>query len=1076
MKQQSFIVNYDKLLTDIINNILPKSDASDMLVGYFYFSGYQELYKGLHDKKIRILVGLDVDSRVKKLREVDVFQRDGFSRTQIREDYYAQLLELCNNSDFIDKEERLKAFDSFCKKIQDGSLEVRKTEQPCHAKLYIFGYNEMCNEGGEQPGTVITGSSNLSRSGLSDQIEINKRITDKTHYEDAEEIFNTLWDSSVDVLSEATFQDFQKKVLVHTWFDKIYSPYQIFLRVLDEYFTIPTPDNLLTPFDITNGKFSNLKYQFDAVSMAMNALMNHNGAIVADVVGLGKSVIAATVARNIKMRTIIICPPHLVKQWKDYRDDFGFTARVVSCGAIEDALDIYEERGDEQHLIIIDEAHRFRNEYTKDYAMLHNLCSGNKVLLLTATPFNNRPDDIYSLIKLFQIPSKSTLKTVENLGHTFRFLISTYKKLDNKRKKGEIDITNLKSEAKGIADRIRSVISPLVIRRSRIDLMEIPEYAKDLKKQKFQVLTPEDPELLEYDLKEVKDKYMSTLNKISDKTGIQEGPKFKAARYSPLKYVRADGLEKLSKELKDKYDVEYNMLVGRQLNVAGFMRRMLVSRFESSIRAFECSLDSMIDSAEKILEWVDSVGMVPVFKKGGIPDAEDFYQSTDDGLKEIEETFDKYKERGFFDISVKYLKKDFVNDVKADINLLREIKEDWFEINQVNDYKLESFIKILKSKISKEPERKIVVFSSYADTVDYLGEKLSEAGLRVFSYTSSNATQENKEAIRLNFDAGVSKKHQRDDYDILIATDAISEGYNLHRAGMIINYDIPYNPTRVIQRIGRINRVNRKVFDKLYIYNYFPTDIGENDVKSKEISTLKMAMIHAVMGEDTKVLTSDEEVQSFFVEKYKEAMSEDEVESWDVKYRKILNEAKGTEDYVEAMKLPHRARTGREINSKQKGVIVFGKKGNDYVFKMSDGEEIVQLTAEEAIKIFEADTKEKGMNLSKDFYKKYDHAKNNLFVSEEKSSKEKDLLNAVKKLKVIHKSGVLPKDYMKDLIKVAGKDCLSGYELRTINKLKPEEYSSLIEKINPEYIQRIFETRKRIDDGEETLILTEEIL
>ncbi len=110
-------------------------------------------------------------------------------------------------------------------------------------------------------------------------------------------------------------------------------------------------------------------------------------------------------------------------------------------------------------------------------------------------------------------------------------------------------------------------------------------------------------------------------------------------------------------------------------------------------------------------------------------------------------------------------------------------------------------------------------------------------------YTSADATPANKDSIRANFDAGLKTSLQQDDYHILVATDAISEGYNLHRAGAIFNYDIPYNPTRVIQRIGRINRINKKVFDELYIYNYFPTDVGEAETRTKEISTLKMAMI-----------------------------------------------------------------------------------------------------------------------------------------------------------------------------------------------------------------------------------------
>lgn len=136
-----------------------------------------------------------------------------------------------------------------------------------------------------------------------------------------------------------------------------------------------------------------------------------------------------------------------------------------------------------------------------------------------------------------------------------------------------------------------------------------------------------------------------------------------------------------------------------------------------------------------------------------------------------------------------------------------------------------------------EPDRKLIVFSEFADTVNYLGKALIEAGLPAMKYTSADATIANKDRIRANFDAGLKPSLQQNDFHILVATDAISEGYNLHRAGAIFNYDIPYNPTRVIQRIGRINRINKKVFDELYIYNYFPTEIGENEARKRNIYT-----------------------------------------------------------------------------------------------------------------------------------------------------------------------------------------------------------------------------------------------
>ena len=175
-------------------------------------------------------------------------------------------------------------------------------------------------------------------------------------------------------------------------------------------------------------------------------------------------------------------PPHLDTRWEGYLDEFGYTASLFRGGKIDSALLHYEElvKEDEQFLIIIDEAHRFRNEYTQDYALLHNLCSGNKVLLLTATPFNNQPADIYSLIKLFQIPSHSTLKTVENLGAAFRDLIDKYRALREAQRKGETSQEEVNNEVQFISKNIRSIISQLVVRRSRLDLQEIEEYAADM--------------------------------------------------------------------------------------------------------------------------------------------------------------------------------------------------------------------------------------------------------------------------------------------------------------------------------------------------------------------------------------------------------------------------------------------------------------------------------------------------------------------------------------------------------------------------------------------------------------------
>lgn len=1077
----SFITNNEKFLSDIINGILPKTNAVDILVGYFYYSGYSQLSEKLQDKQIRILVGLDIDLHIsKRISEVENFRKGFVSRNLVKEEYYAQFITLFNDSDLLDSADKLEQFKMFYGKILDGTLEIRKTLEPCHSKMYLFAYNDQMNEGGELPGVLITGSSNLSYQGLKGRLELNARFNDKLEYEEGKKLFNELWENSVVIANKDNLDEWNNKVMKRIWYEQLYSPYLMYIRVLKEYFNIPTVNNILTPHDITEGKYSNLRYQTDAVQMALNALHNHNGAIVADVVGLGKSVIASTIARNLKLRTIIVCPPHLYKQWEGYRDEFGFTATVFSSGKIEEALLHYQElvKPGEQFLIIIDEAHRFRNEYTQDYALLHNLCFNNKVLLLTATPFNNQPADIYALIKLFQIPTNSTLKTVENLGATFKDLIGKYKKLREEQREGKKTDEEIKTQVSDMAKKIRSIISPLVVRRSRLDLLDIPEYAEDLKQQHIQLVLPDDPEELEYDLSGLKALYLSTLERISPSEEGGNVYHFKAARYSPALYIHEDLQEKLAKELEDKTGVNFNLLIGRQANISKFMRHLLVARFESSVAAFQASLGYMIQSSEHMLRWIEKRNKIPVFKKGNLPDVSAFYDTSDDGMEEIEELFEKYEARGFFEIDMKYVKDNFVADVESDIRLLKSLREQWFGKDNTikNDPKLDSFIRIVQEKMKNEPERKLIVFSEFADTVNYLGDALAKAGLPVMKYTSADATPANKDLIRANFDAGMKPALQRNDYHVLIATDAISEGYNLHRAGAIFNYDIPYNPTRVIQRIGRINRVNKKVFEHLYIYNYFPTDVGEAETRTKEISTLKMAMIHAIMGEDTKALTKEEEVKAFFKERYRKEFARSEEASWDTPYRKLLNGLKGTEDYDAALEIPHRARTERKAEKPKKGVLMFGRKGDDFVFKIGDATNPpAMISAEEAISLFEADRHEEPVDLSKNFDAIYQRVKSSLFSSDVKDRNEKEQINALAKIKVLMSKQALPQDYLEDLAQVVRADALSGFEIRFINQLTPKDAPQLPLKISVEYLARIISYQNKVDDGEETLILSEEL-
>ena len=785
------------------------------------------------------------------------------------------------------------------------------------------------------------------------------------------------------------------------------------------------------------------------------------------------------------MRTIIIAPPHLVTQWDEYSIDFKFHAKVFSSGKIEKALRYYKEKANngKPWLIIVDEAHKYRNENTTDYLNLHNLCRANKVILLTATPYNNRPADIYSMIKLFQIPLKSTLKAIGSLGFRFEELIKQYKELTRKQRYKEIDAISLQNESETIASKIREIIDPILIRRSRLDLMKISTYKNDLEKQNMGFAETGDPEALEYDLGNIKELYLSTLEQISPYLEDKKHPHYKAARYNAVHYVKPKFEEKVQEKV-EAAGIEYNLFKGTQLNLSDFMRRLLVQRFESSKKAFEISLKRMIDTTKNILNWIEKRRKVPIFKKGALPDIESYYSyaGSDDELfnEEIldilfENELSRFESKGLFELETEYFEEAFIDDIKNDIKILETIHDNWFGNDKNHsDPKRDHFAEIIKNEITKESERKIVVFSSYADTVEDLYEKLKSSGLRVFKYTSKDSSKKNKETIERNFDAG--KKIQDNDYDILVATDAISEGYNLHRAGTVINYDILYNPTRVIQRVGRINRINKKVFDRLYIYNYFPTSIGEGETRTKEITTLKMAMINAIIGEDTKVLTGDIELRSFFAEQYRKLLSKDEVENWESEYREIWENAKGTKEYETALSIPHRSRIRRTAKKDRKGVLIFGRKKETCVFKISkDLIDSDPLDAKDAFILLEAIITEQPKEVSGDFEAAYQNIKKNLFTSAEYSKYDKGTSDVLDIIKVMESSGKLSFEYTDKLRKAVEIGALSGLSLQYIRKLTPKEFISLPEIIDFDFLERIFKMAQNVDEGTECLILSEEL-
>jgi hypothetical protein len=316
-----------------------------------------------------------------------------------------------------------------------------------------------------------------------------------------------------------------------------------------------------------------------------------------------------------------------------------------------------------------------------------------------------------------------------------------------------------------------------------------------------------------------------------------------------------------------------------QENLYQMLRSRLVQRFESSFGAFKMSVKSVKRSLELSLKFVERMNTFLYSRKAmdkilNIDDYEDAVAAMLEAIREQEELYEKRgvktKNAIFYDISAKgFDGKRFVSDIKEDIGLMGKILEEVEALKlDAKDPKAAKLVKVLKNVLEDKhpdipieedsPKRKVIVFSTFKDTIVHI-RKWAEKAFpgKVLVVTGDNFGKEMARSVKENFDASFDV--QKDEYDVLLTTDKLSEGFNLNRSGLVINYDIPWNPTRVIQRVGRINRIGRKVFENLYIFNFFPTVKGSSIVANRAIAENKMFAIHEILGEDAKIFSIEEE-------------------------------------------------------------------------------------------------------------------------------------------------------------------------------------------------------------------------
>jgi len=845
----------------------------DCLVGYFFISGFYKLYPDLGKvEKIRILVGLQTDRKAYELLERAKAQGDlplkshASAKEQVGKDVLEEL-DKCADSAEIET-----GIDKFIQWVRSGKLEIRAhAAENLHAKVYIITFAE----GDRDKGRVITGSSNLTQSGLQDNLEFNVELKNRADYDFAFNKFNELWAQAVDVS-----KPYEDTVVNRSPFAQ-FTPYELYLKFLYEYFRreLNRPDELQDAY-VPEG-FKRLKYQEEAVLNASKVLEEYGGLFLSDVVGLGKTYMSALLAQQLEGRSLVLAPPHLLDKhnpgsWPNVFGAFRVPQTdFESIGKLEDLL----ERDVSRYAnVFIDESHRFRTETNRTYEMLAQICRGKRVILVSATPLNNTPRDILSQIKLFQNGKNSTIPNVRNLEAFFTRLEKNLKGLDRQSNRDQYFRT-VQGNAKATREQI---LKFLMIRRTRNEILKY--YGDDLRLQGLKFPEVADPQPLFY-------KFSETENEIFTETIRLLALEFKYARYKPLTYYEGE-IEEQERQ--------------SQRNLARFMKILLIKRLESSFHAFRLSLGRFVRSYERMIEEFNK-GFVYISKKH-INTVFDLLE--EDNHEAIERLLEADKAER---LSAKDFGAGFIRDLEADRAILYKIRDLWEQIKR--DPKWEALRDTLQGD-RKLKASKLILFTESKETAEYLAKQIAaEVERSVLLFTGDSDESVRKEVIA-NFDANAF--HPKDEFRVLVSTEVLSEGVNLHRSNIVINYDIPWNPTRLIQRVGRVNRVDTK-FDTIFTYNFFPTKESNDLIKLKEAAEAKIHAFIEMLGADARLLTEGEEIKShdLFAKltSKKTITGEDDQEESELEFLTEIRDVRDRhpELFARIKRLPRKARSTRMV-------------------------------------------------------------------------------------------------------------------------------------------------------------------
>jgi len=841
-------------------------DIFHAVVGYYRSSGYFRLRPVLeHVGEIRILVGIDIDNLFRRSQTAGkLFFGD---REATLKQYAEAFLRDVKESDYDGEVER--GIRQFCTDVADGRVELRiHPTRDLHAKFYLCLPQHHSEH---SDGWVLMGSSNLTEQGLGasqpPRYELNVAMKDYDDVAFCESEFQRLWAEALPVTVEDIDRMVSRTHLAPP--ERQPTPYELYMRMLIDHYGSQVEDDFVPR--LPEG-YDDLTYQRDAVVQGYDIMMQHGGCFIADVVGLGKTVVAAMIAQRFIManggssRVLVIFPPTVQTGWVETFDDFGIKnrySRFVSNGSLDkviegDGYDLPEY----YDLVIVDEAHNFRHDSTLNYDLLQRICKsaranggnvggGKRVLLLSATPFNNTPEDIKNQLLLFQDTARCTIDGVSNIADTFAPWVKEYKSLMSQRRSLAPDVLTARTDAINRAMR-HTILEKVMVRRTRSNIQHDPRYAGEIR---FPALL--DPEDRTYSMSApVLKLFVLTYRKLVDTPSANlkevnpdlfDGSGLRYARYRAVEYCPKYILKGGKKAQQ----------VAEQL--ASIYQTHMVKRLESSFYAFKRSLHTLLDATK---------GMIKMFDEDKVIIAPDLNvkKLQAEGL-EIDEIMELAMAKGFDPDEITYRAADFNPEFRPmleyDAELLTTLCRQWDAID--DDPKLDLFVDMLQGELfdrQRNPSGKLVVFSESVDTVNYLAASIKKRlGRHDILSVCARDRKRKRELIASNFDANY-KRERCNDYNIIITSDVLAEGINLHRANVIVNYDSPWNATRLMQRIGRVNRIGSTA-KAIYNYMFYPSDPGDAIISLKKNSLIKLQSFHSALGEDTRIFSHDEIVREF---------------------------------------------------------------------------------------------------------------------------------------------------------------------------------------------------------------------